>query len=65
EGRGNLLRKIVGLKELGAKTSRRLPEAYRVDQDDEETESVSTKKAVKGQIGLLVKDTEASTEGEV
>ncbi|MBU2984025.1 DNA recombination protein RmuC [Saccharophagus degradans] len=65
EGRGNLLRKIDGLKELGAKTSRRLPEAYRVDQDDEETESVSPKKAVKGQIGLLVKDTEASTEGEV
>lgn len=65
EGRGNLLRKIDGLKELGAKTSRRLPEAYRVDQDDEEPESAGQKKAVKGQIGLLVKDTEASTEGEV
>lgn len=65
EGRGNLLRKIDGLKELGAKTSRRLPEAYRVDQDDEDTESAGQKKAVKGQIGLLVKDTEASTEGEV
>lgn len=65
EGRGNLLRKIDGLKELGAKTSRRLPEAYRVDQDDEDTESSGQKKAVKGQIGLLVKDTEASTEGEV
>lgn len=58
EGRGNLLRKIDGLKELGAKTSRKLPESYLVDSDDLAIESpeVEVKKSKPGkktQLGLL------------
>lgn len=68
EGRGNLLRKIDGLKELGAKTSRKLPDSYRVDLEDdsgvsgvsmaknEVTKSKKNEKNIKPQLGLLSSD---------
>lgn len=67
EGRGNLLRKIDGLKDLGAKTSRNLPEAYRVDQGEGGSGSESTdhKNSIKGQVSLLSKTKENSVEGEI